>query len=370
MRVKAVDRADAFQRRHPILGYPIGVVYKFIDDQGAYLAALITYYGFLSVFPLILLLQSVLGFFIHGNERLHKQILDSVLGQIPVLGNTLSNAAPTALRGSVSAIVLGSIVALYGGLGVAQALQHTSNTCWAVPRNSRPNPILMRLRSAAVLLFLGTALVALGRLPQLVSVPRFVAVAVNVVLGTGIFLLLMKMTTARGEGWGRLAPGALFVTVVWQIFMAGASYFTAIFGARSSDTYGTYGSILTILVACYIMAVAFVVGCEINVVLHRHLYPRSLMTQFTDDVDLTLADQQAYAMQSQMQRFKNYQSIDVLFDRDGDGVADQPSDLDARWHDAMESHARWLEHGHPSRPSGMWGMTADANDKRSVDGSE
>lgn len=365
-----MDRADAFQRRHPILGYPLGVAYKFIDDQGAYLAALITYYGFLSVFPLLLLLQSVLGFFIHGNEKLHKQILDSVLGQIPVLGNMLSNSAPSALRGSVSAIVLGSIVALYGGLGVAQALQHTSNTCWAVPRNSRPNPILMRLRSAAVLLFLGAALVTIGWLPQLVSVPRIVTFVLNVVLGTGIFLLLMKMTTARGQGWGRLAPGALFVTLVWQIFMAGAGYFTEIFGARSSDTYGTYGSVLTLLVACYIMAVGFVIGCEINVVLYRHLFPRSLMTQFTDDVDLTLADQQAYAMQAQMQRFKNYESIDVLFDKDGDGLADQPSDLDARWDDAVDSHHRWLEQGHPARPSGMWGMTNESDDNRSVDGSE
>ena len=368
--MRAVDRADAFQRRHPVLGYPIGVVYKFIDDQGAYLAALITYYGFLSVFPLILLLQSALGFFIHGNERLHKQILDSVLGQIPVLGNTLSNAAPSALRGSVSGIVLGSIVALYGGLGVAQALQHTSNTCWSVPRNSRPNPILMRVRSAAVLLFLGVALVSLGWLPQTWHAPGWLVLALNLVFGTVIFLLLMKMTTARGQGWGRLAPGALLVTVVWQLFMAAGSTFTKIFGARSSDIYGTYGSILTILVACYIMAIAFVVGCEVNVVLHRRLYPRSLMTQFTDDVDLTLADQQAYTLQSTMQRFKNYQAIDVVFDKNNDGVADQPSDLDLRWHDAVDAHEQWLKRGHPTRPSGMWGLTAEVEDNRSVDGSE
>ena len=42
-----VDRVDGFQRRHPVVGFPLGVVYKFLDDQGAYLAALITYYGLL-----------------------------------------------------------------------------------------------------------------------------------------------------------------------------------------------------------------------------------------------------------------------------------------------------------------------------------
>lgn len=368
--MNAVERADRFQREHPALGYPIGVAYKFVDDQGAYLAALITYYGFLSIFPLLLLLQSILGFVIHGNDHLREQILNSVLAQIPVLGHSLNNSSIETLKGSVSAIVVGAIVALYGGLGVAQAIQHTSNHCWAVPRNSRPNPILMRVRSAAILAFLGAALIAVGLLPTLWSPLKNWSWFINVVVGTGIFLLLMKITNARGEGWGRLAPGALFISLAWQLFIANSATFTSVFGARSSGTYGTYGGILTLLLASYIMSLAFVIGTEINVVLHKHLYPRSLLTQFTDDVDLTLADQEAYAAQAQMQRFKNYESIDVLFDKDGDGIADQPSDLDVRWQDAVSAHTEWLERGHPSRPGGMWGLNAAAEDKRSVDGSE
>lgn len=369
--MKAVDRADRFQRRHPALGYPIGVIYKFVDDQGAYLAALITYYGFLSIFPLLLLLQSVLGFFIENNDSLRRQILDSVLTQIPVLGNSLQNAAPGALKGSVSAIIVGSIVALYGGLGVAQAIQHTSNTCWAVPRNRRPNPILMRLRSAAVLLFLGSALIGVGLLPRLWPPLASWSLVINIVIGTGVFLLLMKMTTARGQGWGRLAPGAVFISIVWQLFVANSQEFTAVFGARSSDTYGTYGGILTLLLASFILSLAFVLGTEINVVLHKHLYPRSLLTEFTDDVDLTLADQEAYAALARMQRFKEYEYIDVLFDKNGDGVADAPSDLHARWEDAKTNHEEWVQRGHPDRPGGTWGVfesEQEARDAGSQDG--
>lgn len=357
-----VERADRFQRRHPTVGYPIGVIYKFVDDQGAYLAALITYYGFLSIFPLLLLLQSILGFVIHGNDHLREQILNSVLAQIPVLGHSLNNASIETLKGSVSAIVVGAVVALYGGLGVAQAIQHTSNHCWAVPRNSRPNPILMRVRSAAILMFLGAALIAIGFLPTLWKPLESWAWLINVVFGTGIFLLLMKMTNARGEGWGRLAPGAFFISFAWQLFVANSAAFTSAFGARSSGTYGTYGGILTLLFASYLMSLAFVIGTEINVVLHKHLYPRSLMTQFTDDVDLTLADQQAYAGQAQMQRFKNYESIDVLFDKDGDGIADQPSDLDRRWQDAKNAHEEWARENHPVRPEGMWGLNREPRD--------
>lgn len=56
-----VRRIDGYQRRHRWLGVPLAVVYKFVDDQGSYLAALVTYYGFLSLFPLLLVMSTVLG---------------------------------------------------------------------------------------------------------------------------------------------------------------------------------------------------------------------------------------------------------------------------------------------------------------------
>ena len=77
---------DRFQQRHTWAGFPIAVVYKYADDQGNYLAALITYYGFLSLFPLLLLLSTVLGFALAGNPELQHQILDSTLSQFPVIG--------------------------------------------------------------------------------------------------------------------------------------------------------------------------------------------------------------------------------------------------------------------------------------------
>src|SRR5687767_10078989 len=123
------ERADAFQRRHPVASFPIGVLYKFSEDQGPYLAALVTYYGFLSLFPLLLLLTSILGFVLDGHPDLQQQILDSTLSQFPVIGDELAD--PQGLRGSVGAIVIGGLVALYGALGVAQAIQNTMNVTWS-----------------------------------------------------------------------------------------------------------------------------------------------------------------------------------------------------------------------------------------------
>ncbi len=100
-----LDRVDAFQQRHPVIGFPLAVIYKFTDDQGGYLAALITYYAFVSLFPLLLLLSTILGFVLDGNPELQRQVIDSALGQFPVIGDDL--ARPGAIGGSTVGIIVG-----------------------------------------------------------------------------------------------------------------------------------------------------------------------------------------------------------------------------------------------------------------------
>src|ERR1044072_1631226 len=127
-----IDAIDAYQRLHRCLGFPLAVAYKFGDDQGAYLAALIAYYGFLSLFPLLLLLVTILGFVLQNDAQLQEQLLDSALAQVPVI-----------------------LLAPHGGRGAAGAAQTASTHAGAVPRNRRPNPITARLRSLLLLPVLG-----------------------------------------------------------------------------------------------------------------------------------------------------------------------------------------------------------------------
>jgi membrane protein len=162
-------RLDNFQRRHTWLGFPVAVVYKFIDDQGGYLAVLITYYGFASLFPLLLLLVSVLGFTLEGDPALQQALLGSALQQFPIIGPQLQQNI-SAIRGSTLGVVLGIIGAVYGGLGVSVAIQTALNRVWAVPRFARPDPVVSRLRGLVLFILLGTvilittALSALGPL--------------------------------------------------------------------------------------------------------------------------------------------------------------------------------------------------------------
>src|ERR1700759_5162532 len=125
-------RVDRFQRDHAWTGFPLAVFYKFFDDQGNYLAALVTYYALVSLFPLLLLASTVLGYLLSGNPGLQHHILNSALSEFPVVGTQLQD--PSRLGGGVGGLIIGVLGALYGGLGVAQALQYAMNTVWHVPR--------------------------------------------------------------------------------------------------------------------------------------------------------------------------------------------------------------------------------------------
>src|SRR3954471_13780341 len=150
-----VERLDQLQRDHPVLGLPLGVVYKYVDDEGGYLAATLTYYAFVSIFPLLLIASSVLGFLHRGDPSLSQRLLDTALSQFPIVGTQLGR--PEGLQGSVSAVVAGGLTALYGVIGLGQAAARTVNVVWAVPRNSRLNPVLSRARSLLAFVVAGLA---------------------------------------------------------------------------------------------------------------------------------------------------------------------------------------------------------------------
>ena len=116
-----VGRVDRFQRRCPPVSVPLSTIYKFGDDQGNYLAAIITYYGFIAIFPLLLLATSILGFLLQGDPELRARVLDSAVASFPVVGDQLGT--PQGLTGSTAAIVIGGLTALYGSLGLGNALQ-------------------------------------------------------------------------------------------------------------------------------------------------------------------------------------------------------------------------------------------------------
>jgi membrane protein len=312
------ERLDRLQRRHPAAGLPIAVLYKFFDDMGPYLAALITYYGFVSLFPALLLFSTVLGFLLHDNPQLQQQLLHSALSEFPVVGPDLG--APQRLGGGIGGLVVGLLGTLYGALGAAQAVQHAMNTAWMVPRNHRPNPLKARGRS--VLLLATTALVVVattvlsilgGRVAPFGVVGHALLTVVAVLVNAGVFLLVFRIATARPLTVRQVAPGAVIAALVWQLLQSFGGVYVSHVVAKAGVTNGVFALVLGLLAFLYVAALAVVLSAEINVVRAERLYPRALLTPFTDDVELTGGDERTYAGAARSQRMKGFEEVLVRF---------------------------------------------------------
>ncbi|MBD2759002.1 YihY/virulence factor BrkB family protein [Yimella sp. cx-573] len=315
------DRVDRLQRRHPVLGFPIAVCYKFFDDLGAYLAALLTYYTFISLFPVLLLASTVLSWVLRGNPGLRDRLLESALAEFPVIGDQLQ--APAALDGGIAAVVIGTLGALYGALGAAQALQYAANTAWQVPRNSRPNPFKSRGRSFVLLVTVGFGLLLTTALSLYINTlisgrPAVITIRLlSVLLSMVVFLAAYQMATARTLRLSDLWVGAAVTAIGWEALKTyGATYVNTVI-KHASAINGVFAFVLGMLAFIYVAALLIVFSLEIDVVRRRKLYPRALLTPFTDAVDLTRGDEKAYEGQAKAMRAKGFEAIQVTFDDSG-----------------------------------------------------
>lgn len=310
---------DRLQRRNRVVGVIVAVAYKYNDDQGGYLAALITYYGLVSLFPLLLLLTTGLGVVLAGRPDLQAQVLHSTLSQFPVLGDQLHH--PQGLSGGVVGVIVGLLGALYGGLGVGQALQNAMDTVWAVPKHKRPNPIRSRVRSLLLLLVLGSAaiaatvLAAAGHATGALGVfSKIGLVLAAVVINTLICLVAFRVTTARTLTYRQVLPGALAAAFIWQMLQWFGAGYVAHTVKRASATNSVFALVLGALAFLFLASVALVMCAEINVVLVERLYPRALLGAFSDDADLTAADRRTYTKKVKAERVKAFERVSVRFD--------------------------------------------------------
>jgi membrane protein len=326
-----IGPADAFQRRHRWAGLPLAVLYKFADDQGGYLTALITYYGFVSMFPMLLLLTAILGFALQGNPGLQDRVLESALAQFPVIGDQIASNVHS-FHGSVFGLVVGILGSVYGGLGVVQAAQNALNQMWAVPRGSRPNPIVSRLKSLVLLTIGGSTVLTTSVLSALSANAgtygggvRVGAVGVGVVLNIVLFTTAFRVLTARTLTTRQVAVGAVIAAVLWQMFEWTGSLLLGYRLRGATATYGLFGIVLGLLTWIYLGALTFVICAEINVVRVERLWPRSLLTPFTDNVRLTAGDRRAYTSYAETERHKSFEVVDVEFE-EPPGAATPPPD--------------------------------------------
>jgi membrane protein len=319
--MRIVASLDRWQRRHALGGFPVAVAKKFGEDGASRLAALIAYYAFFSLFPLLLAFVSILGFVLEDNPSLRADVVDSALARIPVVGAELSGELEP-LTGSPAALAVGLAGALWAGLGVTVALGRAFAEIWDVPRLEQPSGLKARVRGLILLGILGVTLIASTALAGLAigggvgpRAERGAALLASLAVNGVIFLALFALLTARPWRMPELLPGVGLAAVGALVLQSLGAWFVGQTVTDASAVYGTFALVIGLLSWFFLIAHLLLIAAELNVVLRWGLWPRSL------GGELEPADRVALRRYAQAARQDPRERIEVGF---GDGDADAP----------------------------------------------
>lgn len=303
---RALRRVDDVQQQRPWLALPAAVVRKFGDDRAGGLAALIAYFGFFSLFPLMLVVVTVASYVLHGNEELQRRIVDSALVQFPVIGSQIRDNVGS-ITGSPFALAVGIGGSLWAGMAVLASVQTAMDEVWDVPRRDRKALVPRVLRGSIVLVALGAAVLAaalaagvstaLGSFAALIT-----GAVIAAILNVATMLIVFRVLTAAPVSWRDVLPGAVLAGVVWTGLQAAGGYIVGSKISGAGDVYGLFAVVIGLLSWLYLGAQLTLVSAELNVVLRRRLWPRSLFPPPTgpkDERALTLQAQQEVALSSE-----------------------------------------------------------------------
>ncbi len=316
------ERFDAFQQRHGWLGFPLAVRQKYSDDQGGYLAATVAYYGFFSVFPLLLVATTVLGFALRGHPGLERRIVGSALGQFPVIGHELQ---VRSLHGSALALGLGLAAALWAGMGAVLAAENALNQIWGIPFKRRPDFLRARGRALLLLVVLGGGTLAATGLAGAGSVGasygvgwKVASIVASLCIDFAVFWLALRLLTAHDVSFKDLRGGAVAAAILYEALQLVGGYYVGHTLRRAGELYGTFGLVIGLISYIYLAAHVTLLAAEGNVVAVRRLWPRSFSVVFEQPA--THGDRAALTQRGKVEERRQDEAVEVEVPVRDDGL--------------------------------------------------
>jgi membrane protein len=307
---RLLRRADAAQRKRPVLAFPFAVVKKFGDDRAGQMAALIAYFGFFSLFPLLLVFVTVAAFVIQDDAQLRRQLLDTILSKFPVVGPSV-RANIGSLTGSPWALGVGLVLALWSGTRVVTSIQWALDDVWDVPRAERASLPGRVLRALVMLVIFGGAIVASTILTAIDGGPLLEAVSLvgTVALSACMFAFAYRVLTVARISWGDVVVGAILAAVAWTLMLMLGTWIVDRYVSQAKAIYGVFAIVIGLLAWIALFAQLFLLAAEVNVVRARRLWPRSL----TDPANAP-SDREVLADQAREERAAPEERVDVRFE--------------------------------------------------------
>jgi YihY family inner membrane protein len=310
---RAIRRIDATQRRFTPTAFVFGVVKKFGDDNGGVLVSNLAYSSFVSLFPLLLVLVTVLGLVASVDATFKANVLHAVAGQVPLIGNQLTGNVHELKRSSIIGLIVGFIGLVWGSAGLGQAGLFTMEQVWNLPGPARPGYVQRLGRVGLFLALLGGGVIVTTGLASLstylhdglaVKIPLE---AVTAAFNVGMYIGAFRALTPKGVPTRSLLPGAITGGILWTVLQILGTYLVHHF-LHSDSVYGVFGTVLGLLAWIYLAVEITVYSAEINVVLARRLWPRAIVQP-----PLTEADRVSMALQALQNQRRPEQDIEVTF---------------------------------------------------------
>lgn len=251
---------------------PLDVTVEMLDGWRKHLsgrnASLISFFGFLSIFPLALAATTVLALVLDGNEDLQQRVTDGAFDNIPLIGDSLSNNPDPG--GSVLVLILGVLGALWSGTKAFVAIHSAQDDSWEVDVDDRSGTPKVRARALLGIIILGGAqlgAMVLAGIVNAASLPAFgdvgiiaATVFVNIVSTLLIFRLLVSISPAWNDLWLGAIIAGVIITALQHFNTALATYFTE----NAAATYGSFAVVLGLVTWLGLMAIASLMCVELN----------------------------------------------------------------------------------------------------------
>lgn len=293
---------DEWQRKHRRVAFILAIIKKYADDEAGHRAALLAFYGFLSLFPLLLVLTTVLALVLRNNSHLSNEIIRTAVDYFPAVGRDLQHNIH-ALDETGLALILGVFLTLFGARGAANVLRSSLDHIWQVPFAQRSRLPGSLFRSFAIIVIAG-----LGLAIAPVALSYTLGFAHNHVLGllTPIFtvvilfwmlVLIIKIGTSNRQSLNRIWVGALTAVVGLALLQTLGSFIMGRELQRLDSLYGIFALVLGLVFWLYLQAQVLFIAFELDSVRAFRLSPRSL------HYPLTPADRVAFQLYSDRARF-------------------------------------------------------------------
>ena len=311
---RVIRWADRVQQRFTPAAFVFGVMKKYGDDAGGVLVANLAYSSFITLFPLLLIFVSILGLVAASHPAFREEAIKTVYNQIPLIGDQLQRNVSELQPSSATGLIVGLLVLIWGATGLAQAGLFAMTAVWNVPGPARPGYFQRLGRALLFLLLLGggviatTFLTALNAYSTKAAIWAILLQVLTVALNIGMYLGVFRALTPKGVPTHNLLPGSVVGGIAWTLLQIIGTYVMGRF-LQSASAYGIFATVLGLLAWIYLAVNITVYAAEVNVVLARRLWPRSIVQP-----PLTEADRHSIALQALQNQRRPEEQVEVTFD--------------------------------------------------------